>query len=66
MIFVPESPLYLVEKNDHAGATLSLMRLRGATTPIQIENELNEVSGLVKIEDEISTINCLGFLLMVF
>jgi len=43
MLFVPESPLYLIEKGDEATAILSLMRLRGAYSSSQIEEELNEL-----------------------
>jgi len=48
MLFVPESPLYLVEKGDDAGAVRSLMRLRGATTSLQVENELASVSSALR------------------
>lgn len=43
MIFVPESPTYLVKKNRAAEASQALMRYRGATDFRQIEAELQDV-----------------------
>jgi hypothetical protein len=43
MYFAPESPLYLVERGDEGGAMLALVRLRGASSSMQVENELADV-----------------------
>ena len=44
LYFVPESPYYLMEKNDVKGSIKSLCWLRGAQSSDLIENEIREVN----------------------
>ncbi|OXA51606.1 facilitated trehalose transporter Tret1 [Folsomia candida] len=48
LIFVPESPYYLMEKDDYKGAVKSLCWLRGADAGHLISEEIEEVSQTVK------------------
>lgn len=48
LIFVPESPYYLMEKDDYKGAVKSLCWLRGADAGHLISEEIEEVS-IIKI-----------------
>ncbi|KAF5308003.1 hypothetical protein FQR65_LT06571 [Abscondita terminalis] len=43
--FMPESPYYLLIKNDHDGARKSLQKFRGSQN---IEDELNEISATIR------------------
>jgi hypothetical protein len=43
LLFVPDSPHFLIEKGDERGAAEALRRFRGATVPAQVQPELDEV-----------------------